>query len=695
MSDRFIPVSAPTLVGNEKATSRLPRLDWISLEGKYLERFEAAFAEFCGVRHAVACSNGTTALHLALLALGVGPGDEVIVPTLTFVATANAVTYCGATAGVRRRRAGYVDIDPAADRGQDHPPDERHHRRPPVRPPGRHGRDQRPRPPARPVRPGGRRPGPRGGLPGPRAGVLGDIATFSFFGNKIITTGEGGMVTTDDRRPRRADAPAQDPRHGPQPPLLASGHRLQLPHDQHHGRHRPGPARAIDWQLERRRSWPPGTARSWGPWRPDLAGREALDAARLVDVLGPRDDGESAADRDERHGRLRRRGIETRPFVHPLHTLPPYREASQGQRSRWRRRSPAPASTCPTFAGLTRAQVRHVGDCAARVPGCGEDRVTARLTSAVNQGTESDSYDEDAAGHGLERADRLGDGQRISIGLGWAVHGVDNNMRADFFGPQGDTRWNQRAACCGQYPGLHPSRARHPRSRRRPGAGRSRFGPTRSSTRPPSPVTTWPPQRPFDDFDVNAGGTLNLLEAMRRHCPESPLVHMSTNKVYGDAPEPDQAAGDCRTRWDYADPAYRDGIPEDFSIDQSKHSLFGASKVAGDVMVQEYGRYFGMPTCCLRGGCLTGPGHSGGRAARLPELPREGQRHRRHLLASTATRASRSGTTSTPTTWPASPRTSSSAPRSGEVYNCGGGRENSCSILEAFDRVERPDRQGR
>ncbi len=115
---------------------------------------------------------------------------------------------------------------------------------------------------------------------------------------------------------------------------------------------------------------------------------------------------------------------------------------------------------------------------------------------------------------------------------------------------------------------------------------------------------------PFDDFDTNAVGTLNLLEAARQACPESPFVHMSTNKVYGDRPNT-IALKELETRWDYDDPAYANGITEEFSIDQSKHSLFGASKVAADVMVQEYGRYFGMPTACLRGGCLTGPNHSG------------------------------------------------------------------------------------
>ena len=115
---------------------------------------------------------------------------------------------------------------------------------------------------------------------------------------------------------------------------------------------------------------------------------------------------------------------------------------------------------------------------------------------------------------------------------------------------------------------------------------------------------------PFLDFEVNALGTLHLLEAARQFCPESPFIHMSTNKVYGDRPNTLPLA-ELETRWDYADPADSHGISEALSIDQSKHSLFGASKLAADVMVQEYGRYFGMPTCCLRGGCLTGPDHAG------------------------------------------------------------------------------------
>jgi CDP-paratose 2-epimerase len=116
--------------------------------------------------------------------------------------------------------------------------------------------------------------------------------------------------------------------------------------------------------------------------------------------------------------------------------------------------------------------------------------------------------------------------------------------------------------------------------------------------------------RPFDDFEVNATGTLNLLEAVRQSCPESPFLFMSTNKVYGDAPN-ELPLVERDTRWDYADAADHEGIPETCRVDATLHSLFGASKLAADAMVQEYGRYFGMPTVCYRGGCLTGANHSG------------------------------------------------------------------------------------
>jgi len=161
---------------------------------------------------------------------------------------------------------------------------------------------------------------------------------------------------------------------------------------------------------------------------------------------------------------------------------------------------------------------------------------------------------------------------------------------------------------------------------------------------------------------------------------------MSTNKVYGDAPNR-IALKELATRWDYADSAYEHGIAETFTIDQSKHSLFGASKVAADILVQEYGRYFGMPTCCLRGGCLTGPSHSGVELhGFLSFLVKQnlhgctyqvygykGKQVRDNIHSFDVARFVEEFI---------------AAPRSAEVYNLGGGRENSCSILEAFARVE-------
>jgi nucleoside-diphosphate-sugar epimerase len=134
---------------------------------------------------------------------------------------------------------------------------------------------------------------------------------------------------------------------------------------------------------------------------------------------------------------------------------------------------------------------------------------------------------------------------------------------------------------------------------------------------------------PFDDFDTNAGGTLNLREAARQICPESPFIHMSSNKVYGNAPNR-IALDELPARWDYADPMYLHDIAETFTIDQSKHSLFGACKVAADVMVQEYGRYFGLPICALRSGCL-GAESLRRRAARVSLLSRQMQFRRRGI----------------------------------------------------------------
>lgn len=269
--------------------------------------------------------------------------------------------------------------------------------------------------------------------------------------------------------------------------------------------------------------------------------------------------------------------------------------------------------------------------------------------------------------------------------LGWEIHGVDNDQRAVFFGPQGDTRWNQK-----RLQRLIPGFVHHEMDIR------NREGIIRlvSDIRPDAIVhTAAQPSHdraaaiPFDDFDTNAVGTLNMLEATRRYRLDIPFVHMSTNKVYGDAPN-EIPMKELATRWEYADETYLNGIPETFRIDQSKHSIFGASKVAGDVMVQEYGRYFGMPSCALRGGCLTGPNHTGvelhGFLSYLIKCNLEGKQYhvfgyegkqvRDNIHSYDVARFMEEFI---------------KAPRVGEVYNIGGGKTNTCSIREAFDMIEK------
>ena len=268
--------------------------------------------------------------------------------------------------------------------------------------------------------------------------------------------------------------------------------------------------------------------------------------------------------------------------------------------------------------------------------------------------------------------------------LGWNIHGADNNQRAVFFGPQGDTRWNQKRIV-----GLIDGFTHHEIDIR----DRAGITDLIRDLRPDAVVhTAAQPSHdraaaiPFDDFDTNAVGTLNLLEAVRQFCPEAPFVHMSTNKVYGDRPNTLDLK-ELETRWDYADPSFTDGITEDFPIDQSKHSLFGASKVAADVMVQEYGRYFNMPTCCLRGGCLTGPNHSGVELhGFLSYLVKCNLEEKQYNIFGYKGKQVRDNIHSHDVAKFIEAFISS--PRSGEVYNIGGGRSNSCSIIEAFKITE-------
>jgi CDP-paratose 2-epimerase len=254
-------------------------------------------------------------------------------------------------------------------------------------------------------------------------------------------------------------------------------------------------------------------------------------------------------------------------------------------------------------------------------------------------------------------------------------------MRAEFFGPQGDTSWNQRRLSA-----TYPSFTHNELDVRDRASIRRLFEEVRPNLvvhAAAQPSHDLAASRPFDDFDVNAVGTLNLLETTRRFVPEAVFVHMSTNKVYGDKPNA-LPLKELDTRWEYADESQLNGISESLSIDQSKHSLFGASKVASDILVQEYGRYFGMKTCCLRGGCLTGPNHSGvelhgflsylikcnveGRVYKI--FGYKGKQVRDNIHSLDVVRFIEEF-------W--------KAPRCAEVYNLGGGRDNSCSILEAFE----------
>jgi perosamine synthetase len=324
---QFIPVAAPALVGNEREYV-LDCLDstWISSNGKYIDKFESAFAKFCGVRHAVSCCNGTVALHVALLALGVGPGDEVIVPTLTYVASANAVAYCGARPVLVDSEPGTWNMNPELilrhvtprTKGimvvhvYGHPTDME-----PVMALARerglfvledaaeaHGAEYK----------------------GRRVGSIGDIATFSFYGNKIITTGEGGMVVTDDdelaRKVRQLKGQGQDPQRRYWFPVVGYNYRMtnieaaiglaQL--------------EKIDWHMARRRENAELYRKYLGEHPKFTLSPEAEWARNAYWINCAVLDRDFPLSRDEVMRRLAQAGIETRPFFYPMHTLPMYRQ---------------------------------------------------------------------------------------------------------------------------------------------------------------------------------------------------------------------------------------------------------------------------------------------------------------------------------------------------------------------------------
>lgn len=265
------------------------------------------------------------------------------------------------------------------------------------------------------------------------------------------------------------------------------------------------------------------------------------------------------------------------------------------------------------------------------------------------------------------------------------VVGLDNNMRAAFFGPDGDTRWNLRRL---------RETTRHFEHRELDIRDRGGVDGVFKSEGPfdliihcaAQPSHDLAASRPLEDFEVNALATMYLLEATRQYSPEAVFVLMSTNKVYGDAPN-ELELRELESRWEYARPEDYDGVAEEMRIDRSTHSIFGCSKVAADVMTQEYGRYFGLKTHCLRGGCLTGPQHSGVELhGFLSYLVKAQMTCRPYRLYGYKGKQVRDNIHSHDVArlieaiW--------RNPRSGEVYNVGGGRANACSILEAFDLVE-------
>lgn len=370
--NRFLPVAEPVLSGNERAYV-LDCLDtnWISSNGSYIDRFETSFARFCGVREAISICNGTAALHVALLALGVGPGDEVIVPTLTYVATANAVTYCGA-------KPVFVDVDPDTwniDAGQiegritpctrgmivvhlfGHPAD----MDPILELAARHGLFV--------LEDAAEAHGAE--YKGRRVGSLGHAATFSFYGNKIITTGEGGMITTDDealaRRMRQIKGQGQDPDRRYWFPIVGYNYRMT------NIEAAIGLAQLEDiaWHIERRREnahWYAQHLRDFPRLRmqPELPWAKNVYWMNSV-VL----DDDFPVSRDEAMAILACHGIETRPFFYPMHVLPMYSGLASDQTFPVADSIAARGMNLPSAATLTPEDIVRVAE-ALRVICAGE-----------------------------------------------------------------------------------------------------------------------------------------------------------------------------------------------------------------------------------------------------------------------------------------------------------------------------------
>ena len=267
---------------------------------------------------------------------------------------------------------------------------------------------------------------------------------------------------------------------------------------------------------------------------------------------------------------------------------------------------------------------------------------------------------------------------------GDTVLGIDNNQRMVFFGEQGDTRWNLGLLLKEKFNYQHFDVDIRDRQKMLDFYKEQKPDVTIHCAAQPSHDLA--AKIPFDDFDTNAVGTLNLLEASRQHTFDSPFIYMSTNKVYGDAPN-ELALNELPRRWDYADEKYFHGIDEHMRIDQTKHSLFGASKAAADIITQEYGLYFNMPTVCFRGGCLTGPNHSGVELhGFLSYLVKVAVNNLNYTIFGYKGKQVRDQIHSEDVI--AAFESYINKPKPGAVYNLGGGRENSASVLECIDLIK-------
>lgn len=277
---------------------------------------------------------------------------------------------------------------------------------------------------------------------------------------------------------------------------------------------------------------------------------------------------------------------------------------------------------------------------------------------------------------------------RFFADKGFKVVGIDNDMRKSFFGEEASTKWNRdllkkEVPAYVHYDSDIRDKQVIEQIFKEYGADITLIIHTAAQ-----PSHDWAAKDPFADFTVNANGTLVLLEMTRIYCPEAVFIFTSTNKVYGDAPN-SLPLVELDNRWelDETHPYYKDGIDETMSIDQSKHSLFGASKLAADVLVQEYGRYFGMKTVCFRGGCLTGPNHSGaqlhGFLAYLMKCAISGEPYTVFGYKGKQVRDNIHSYDLVNMFWHFYKN-----PRLGEVYNAGGSRHSNCSMLEAIKICE-------